>query len=457
MSNIDNNRKLINNNMNESNNQCTVGSKASVVLGAQWGDEGKGKIVDLLSTDADICCRCQAGNNSGHTVVVGDNDIYVFHMLPCGYTNQKCTAVLGNGCVIHLKQLIDEIYENQSKIKLNDLNNNWKHRLLISDRAHIVFDFHQTIDGLQELRKGSNSIGTTKMGIGPTYTTKVSRIGIRMADLIADDFSHFENKFRSLFQNLKSNYPSLSQELFDAELSKYKKYADVIRPCVTDTVLYLNSQLRAGRRIVIEGANAAILDIDFGTYPYVTSSNCTIGGVCTGLGIPTQQLGNVYGIVKAYTTRLGGGPFPTELTDHWGDYLKMNGNELSTTTGCRRRCGWLDVVLVRYSNIINGYTALAITKLDIMDKFPEIKIAVSYQLDGKEFTHSLPAISSDLAKVKVKYITLDGWQTSTGSVRNFADLPDNAQHYVLTIQKLVGVPVKWVSVGPKRGDTIKLF
>ncbi|XP_054165212.1 adenylosuccinate synthetase-like [Oppia nitens] len=431
-----------------------MSSKATVVLGAQWGDEGKGKIVDQLANDTDVCCRCQAGNNSDHWIEI-NNNTYMLNMLPSGIlsSGQKCTAVLGNGCVIHLGQLLAEIDRIGSKtIGINNL----KDRLLISDRAHIVFDFHQTIDRLQEQQKGSNSIGTTKKGIGPTYTTKVSRIGIRMGDLCGD-FKQFEVKFCELFKYLKTHYPSLSQELFDAELDKYKKIADEIRPCITDTVLYLNSQLSSGSRIVIEGANATMIDIDFGTYPYVTSSNCTVGGCCTGLGIPVHQIGQVYGAVKAYTTRLGGGPFPTELTDQWGQHLFETGKEIGPVSGRKRRCGWLDVVILRYSTMINGYTALGITKLDVLDAIPVIKIGISYQLDGKQYTHSMPANSSDLARVEVQYITLDGWLTSTGSVRKFADLPDNAQQYVRTIEKLVGVPVKWVSVGPKREEIMTLF
>ncbi|XP_054154079.1 adenylosuccinate synthetase-like [Oppia nitens] len=432
------------------NNLTNNWSKAAVVLGAQWGDEGKGKVVDLLAMDSDVVCRCQGGNNAGHTVVV-DNIEFDFHLLPSGIINSKCTGVVGNGVVIHLSQLFDEIHKNEMKGLTN-----WKERLLISDRAHLVFDFHQTVDGLQELAKGKKSIGTTKKGIGPTYATKAGRIGIRMADLMGD-FSQFEEKFRSLSQFFRSQFPSLSQEVFETELNKYKKVAEEIRPCVTDTVLYLNSQMKAGKNILIEGANATMLDIDFGTYPFVTSSNCTVGGVCTGLGIPPRFIGNVYGVTKAYCTRVGDGPFPTELTDQIGDYLQTTGKEIGVTTKRKRRCGWLDMVLLRYSHMINGYSALAITKLDILDEFKEIKIAVSYSLNGKEYTHSPPSNSTDLAKVDVKYITLEGWQTSISKVRKFGDLPNNAQQYVRTVEKLVEVPVKWVGVGPKREAIITLF
>lgn len=261
-------------------------TKVAVVLGAQWGDEGKGKLVDLLASKADVVCRCQGGNNAGHTVIVGETE-YDFHLLPSGIINTTCVSVIGNGVVIHLQQFFEEIRKNEAKGLTN-----WKKRLLISDRAHIVFDFHQAVDGLQEVEKGKKSIGTTKKGIGPTYSTKASRTGIRMADLLGD-FSVFEEKFRFLASNYQKQFQNLNINIED-ELTKYKEYATEIRPCVTDTVTFLHKSIKMGKSVLIEGANATMLDIDFGTYPYVTSSNCTVGGVCTGLGIPPRSIGKFY-------------------------------------------------------------------------------------------------------------------------------------------------------------------
>ncbi|CAG2116780.1 unnamed protein product, partial [Medioppia subpectinata] len=306
----------------------------------------------------------------------------------------------------HLSQFFDEIRKNEGKGL-----SNWKKRLLVSDRAHLVFDFHQAVDGLQEKGRGKKTIGTTKKGIGPTYATKLcyhlkaGRIGIRMADLMGD-FSLFEEKFRALSANFRSQFPDLSLDVIETELTKFKQFAEEIRPCVTDTVSYLNTNMKAGKSVLIEGANATMLDIDFGTYPFVTSSNCTVGGVCTGLGIPPRYIGDVYGVTKAYCTRVGDGPFPTELLDETGDYLQTTGKEVGVTTKRKRRCGWLDLVLLRYSHIINGYSALAITKLDVLDEFKEIKIAVSYTLDGVEYKEAPPGLTVLNVQYLSRYLLL---------------------------------------------------
>lgn len=423
-------------------------SNVTVVLGAQWGDEGKGKVVDLLSSKMDIVCRCQGGNNAGHTVVVGDVE-FDFHLLPSGIINEKCTSVVGNGVVVHLGQLFDEIEKNE-KHGLKD----WQKRLLISDRAHLVFDFHQEVDGLQEKEKGVRSLGTTKKGIGPTYSAKASRIGLRFADLMGD-FSTFETKYGVLVEFYKKMFPYL-QVSIDSELEKYKIFAERIRPCVSDTVMYLYKSIQEGKNVLVEGANAALLDIDFGTYPYVTSSNCTAGGACTGLGIPPNAIGNIYGVVKAYTTRVGDGPFPTELHDKIGAHLQEKGAEVGVTTKRKRRCGWLDTVLLRYSTMINGYTAVALTKLDILDELPEIKIGYKYFLNGVE-TAVPPANAADMKNVTVKYLTLPGWMKCTGNVRVFSNLPVEAQNYVTEIEKLIDVPVKWIGVGKERASMIEVF
>ncbi|XP_074593577.1 adenylosuccinate synthetase-like [Brevipalpus obovatus] len=429
-----------------SNGFANKEGKTYVVLGTQWGDEGKGKIVDLLAERVDIVCRCQGGNNAGHTVVVGDVK-YDFHLLPSGIINKNALSIVGNGVVIHLPQLFDEIKKNEDK-GLNE----WKKRLIISDRAHLVFDFHQSVDGLQEMEKGKKSLGTTKKGIGPTYSTKANRTGIRMADLLGD-FSLFEEKFRSLSVNYTKQFQDLAIDV-DTELQRYKSFADEIRPCVLDTVTFLHKSIKSGKSVLVEGANATMLDIDFGTYPYVTSSNCTIGGVCTGLGIPPKVIREVYGVVKAYCTRVGDGPFPTEQNNEIGTILQEKGKEIGVTTKRKRRCGWLDMVLLQYSNIINGYTALAVTKLDILGEFDELKIAVSYELDGRSLSYP-PANAYDLSRVKPNYLTLKGWKKDISKSRSFSDLPIEAQNYIRKIEELTGVPVGWIGVGAARESIIE--
>jgi len=291
-------------------------NKVTVVLGAQWGDEGKGKLVDLLATDVDVVCRCQGGNNAGHTVVVNGQE-FDFHLLPSGIINAKCKSIIGNGVVVHLPGLFQEIEKNVEK-GLAD----WNSRLVISDRAHLVFDFHQQVDGMQEAEKGHKSLGTTKKGIGPAYSSKANRSGIRVADLVGN-FDSFSAKFKDLVTSYQRTFPDLNVNV-DEELKRYQQYAEKVRPLVTDTVEFLDSQLRGNKRVLVEGANAAMLDIDFGTYPFVTSSNCSIGGVCTGLGLPPKRIGDVYGVVKAYTTRVGDGPFPTEQLNEIGEFLQKN-------------------------------------------------------------------------------------------------------------------------------------
>lgn len=424
-------------------------SKAYCVLGAQWGDEGKGKIVDLLANEMDVVCRCAGGNNAGHTVVVGDIE-YDFHILPSGIINSNAVSVLGNGVVIHVGQMLEEIKKNEEK-GLKD----WKSRLLISDRAHMVFDFHQAVDGLQEQAKGQKgqSLGTTKKGIGPTYSTKAARTGIRVADLL--NFEQFEEKFRSLAGAFTSQYPDLAIDI-DAELERYRAFANEIRPCTTDTVSFLHHSIRQGKKILVEGANATMLDIDFGTYPFVTSSNCTAGGACTGLGIPPKHIGEVYGVAKAYCTRVGDGPFPTELKDATGEYLQQTGREVGVTTKRKRRCGWLDTVLLRYSNMINGYAGLAMTKLDVLDGLDEIKIGAKYLLDGREVV-TPPGNTNDLNRMQVEYVTMPGWKQSIAGCRRFEELPQAAQNYVRKVEELCEVPIKWIGVGPSRDSIIRLF
>uniref|UniRef100_UPI00358F7912 adenylosuccinate synthetase isozyme 1 A-like n=1 Tax=Myxine glutinosa TaxID=7769 RepID=UPI00358F7912 len=429
-----------------------VGNRVTVVLGAQWGDEGKGKVVDMLATSADLVCRCQGGNNAGHTVVVDDME-YDFHLLPSGIINPKAISFIGNGVVIHLPGLFEEAEKNEKKgLK------NWDKRLVISDRAHIVFDFHQAVDGMQEMQRQKDSgknLGTTKKGIGPVYAAKASRSGLRVCDLLAD-FDDFSRRFEALVKQYRSMYPGLEVDT-TSQLQELKVYSERIRPMVRDGIYFMYEVLHGPpKKILVEGANAAMLDIDFGTYPFVTSSNCTVGGVLTGLGIPAQNVGEVYGVVKAYTTRVGVGAFPTEQSNETGELLQTRGHEFGVTTGRKRRCGWLDLVLLRYAHMINGFTALALTKLDILDALDEIKVGVSYKVDEKPIPY-FPANMEVLNKVHVDYVTLPGWKTGIDKLRSFDELPVNAQNYICFIEKHLGVPIKWVGVGKDRESMIRLF
>ncbi|BFF90453.1 adenylosuccinate synthetase [Drosophila madeirensis] len=423
-------------------------SKVDVVLGAQWGDEGKGKVVDMLASEVDIVCRCQGGNNAGHTVVANGTE-FDFHLLPSGVVNEKCISVIGNGVVIHLPSLFDEVLKNEAK-GLQHL----EHRLIISDRAHLVFDFHQHVDGMQEAEKGGKSLGTTKKGIGPAYSSKATRNGIRVGELLGD-FTAFSDKFKSIVATHLRLFPSINVDV-EAELTRYRDYAEKVRPYVKDTICFLHTALRNGKTILVEGANAAMLDIDFGTYPYVTSSNCSIGGVLTGLGLPPQTIGEVIGVVKAYTTRVGDGPFPSEQLNEIGDLLQTRGFEVGVTTKRKRRCGWLDIPLLRYTSLVNGYTCICLTKLDILDTLPEIKVAVSYKKANGDKLDHFPGTIAELGNIEVEYAVLPGWQTSTENIRNFKELPENAQHYVRFLEKELSVPVRWVGVGKGRESIINV-
>lgn len=422
-------------------------AKVTVVLGAQWGDEGKGKLVDILATDADLVCRCQGGNNAGHTVVV-DSKEYFFHMVPSGLIQPKAVSIIGNGVVMHIPQFFEELKELEAK-GVTD----WEKRLLVSDRAHIVFDLHQESDKLREGGKGG--LGTTKKGIGPTYASKAQRIGLRICDLVGD-FEAFERRFRGLVSHFQRLYPGLSTNI-EEEITKYKHYAEKIRPLVCDTVSYMNNALQnESAKIVVEGANALMLDIDFGTYPFVTSSNCAVGAVCTGLGIPPAAIGNVHGVTKAYTTRVGLGGFPTELKNELGEKMQQIGREFGVTTGRKRRCGWLDLVMIKYSHMINNFTSLVIAKLDVLDTFEEVKIGIAYKYRG-QFMKSFPACVEVLDEVEVEYITLPGWMTSIEQCRTFDALPPNAQAYIRKIEQITQIPVQWVGVGKSRDAMVSLF
>lgn len=417
-----------------------------VVLGAQWGDEGKGKLVDLLCDDIEVCARCAGGNNAGHTIVVGKTK-YDFHMLPSGLVNPKCQNILGSGVVVHIPSFFEEL-ENLEKKGLDCRN-----RLFVSSRAHLVFDFHQRTDKLKEaeLSENKKSIGTTGKGIGPTYSTKASRSGIRVHHLVSDDpdaWDEFKTRYYRLVDSRYKRYGEFEYDA-EAELERYKKYREVLKPFVVDSVNFMHKAIKDKKKILVEGANALMLDIDFGTYPYVTSSSTGIGGVLTGLGLPPTAIRNVYGVVKAYTTRVGEGPFPTEQLNEVGEKLQDIGAEFGVTTGRKRRCGWLDLVVMKYSTAINGYTSLNITKLDVLDTFKEIKVGVSYTYKGKKL-ESFPEDLNVLKNVEVDYVTLPGWEQDITGIKKYSDLPENAQKYLKFIEDFLEVPIEWVGTGPAR-------
>lgn len=421
-----------------------------VVLGSQWGDEGKGKLVDVLCDEVDVCARCQGGNNAGHTIVVGDIK-YDFHMLPSGLVNPKCLNLVGSGVVIHVPSLFEEL-ENLEKKGLH-----CRDRLFISSRAHLVFDFHQRTDKLKEaeLSENKKSIGTTGKGIGPTYSTKASRSGIRVHHLVSEEpesWEEFKTRYHRLVDSRFKRYGNFEYDT-EAELAKYEKYRELLKGHVVDSIDFMHSAIAQNKKILVEGANALMLDIDFGTYPYVTSSATGIGGVCTGLGIPPRAINKVYGVVKAYTTRVGEGPFPTEQLNEAGKTLQDIGAEFGVTTGRKRRCGWLDLVVLKYSTLINGYTSLNITKLDVLDTFKEIQIGVSYTYKGKKL-NSFPEDLHKLAKVDVEYVTLPGWEEDITKIKNYNDLPENAKKYLKYIEDYLNVPIQWVGTGPSRDSML---
>ncbi|OAJ37625.1 adenylosuccinate synthase [Batrachochytrium dendrobatidis JEL423] len=393
--------------------QSTPRPGVTVVLGSQWGDEGKGKLVDVLAQDIDVCARCQGGNNAGHTIVVNGVK-FDFHLLPSGLINPACQNIVGNGVVVHLPSFFQEIETTVSKgIKVAG-------RLFLSSRAHLVFDFHQIVDGLKEDELGRGSIGTTKKGIGPAYSSKASRSGLRVHHLF--EFEEFEASFRQMVANKKKRYGDFQYDV-DAEIARYRDYAARLPEYVIDSIKFMHDQINSGKRVLIEGANALMLDLDLGTYPYVTSSNTNIGGVCTGLGIPPQKIGRVIGVAKAYTTRVGAGPFPTEQLNASGDILQTVGQEFGTTTG------------------------------HVLDGLDEINIGVAYYYNGKKLD-SFPANLHVLANVEVKYETLPGWKIDISKCRKFEELPVNAQKYVSRVEQLVGVPVEWIGVGVARDAMI---
>jgi len=420
--------------------------KIDVVLGAQWGDEGKGKLVDMLSQSYDVCARVAGGSNAGHTIIV-DGVKYKFHLLPSGILNPDAIGIVGNGVVVHLPSFLKELDG------LSAAGVKHKDRVFISDRAHLVFDFHQTVDGSLEARLGRNKIGTTKKGIGPAYASKISRNGVRVGDL--QDWDYFEQRFRALAEYHMRSHEGLEIDI-EGQLAYYKSIAPRVLEMTCDTVELTNQKFREGKKILVEGANAAMLDIDFGTYPYVTSSNPSVGSVMTGLGVSPKKLGGIYGTVKAYCTRVGEGPFPTELNVLVGEgsHLASVGHEFGTTTGRPRRCGWLDLPQLKYSITINGYTSINLTKLDVLSGLKEIPLGVAYKSKDGKYLDTMPANLKQLKDVEVEYEIMPGWDEDITKCRKFEDLPTNCQKYVLRIEQICGVPIRWIGVGPNRLDVI---
>ena len=419
----------------------------TILVGAQWGDEGKGKIIDFLTDEADIVVRSQGGNNAGHTIVIG-GEKYVLHLIPSGILRKSKTCVIGNGVVLDPVALVVEI-EGLRKRGVKVEKN-----LLISDTAHLVLPYHQALDGLRETQKGSKKIGTTKRGIGPAYADKASRIGLRTGDLLRPDVLK-----EKLTQRIKENNALLKS--LGAPTLNGKKIindtlaaAEVLRPFITNTVIFLHRALEMKTNMLFEGAQGTFLDIDHGTYPYVTSSNTTSGGACTGSGVPPHRIDKVMGVLKAYTTRVGEGPFTTE-DDALGDRFHAMGREFGATTGRARRCGWFDAVSTRYSVILNGIDELAITNLDGLDGVETIKLCVAYRLDGKVLDFP-PTDTEHLSRCEPVYIEMPGWLKSTEKAKKFSELPPKARAYVKKIAELTGAKLSIVSIGPARAQTIRL-
>ena len=422
--------------------------KTVAIVGSQWGDEGKGKVIDYLATQADVVVRGQGGNNAGHTLVVGSKK-FALRLIPSGVLNPNTVNVIGNGIVFDPKGFLEEI----EMLKKDDIDTS---NIKISDRAHVVFPYHKELDGLAEEARGDNKIGTTKKGIGPCYMDKTERSGIRICDLMDKDI--FEKKLRPQVEaknKIVRNIYGKSEDLFDFDTiyNEYLGYADQIRNYVTDTSVVVYDAIKAGKKVLFEGAQGTLLDLDLGTYPYVTSSHPTSGGFAIGAGVGPNMIKDVVGIVKAYTTRVGEGPFVTELDNEIGERIRVQGNEFGTVTGRSRRCGWFDAVIVRYATRVNGLTSISLMLLDVLTGFDTIKICTAYKMGDKILTE-FPASLEDLAKCKPVYEEFEGWTEDLTAVENYDDLPENAKKYVEKIEELTGVSVDMVSVGPKRTQTI---
>ena len=420
----------------------------TVVVGTQWGDEGKGKITDMLCQEADVVGRYQGGNNAGHTVVVEDEE-YKLHLIPSGILYEDTKCVIGNGVVIDPKVLIEEL-DNLAERGI-EANN-----LYLSSKAHIIMPYHRLLDKAEESRKGEGKIGTTGKGIGPVYRDKIGRFGIRLEDLLNEEVFTAKVKEMVELKNLILE-KVYGMEPLDADeiIEEYLGYAEELESYVVDSSLLLNQEIDNGTDVLFEGAQGTLLDIDHGTYPFVTSSNPTSGGVCPGSGVGPTKIDNVLGVVKAYTTRVGEGPFPAELEGETGEHLRDKGHEFGTTTGRPRRCGWFDAVIVKYAARVNGLTGLALTKLDVLDELEEIKICTGYRYQGEVITE-FPTNGEILTQCEPVYETLPGWQEDTTEITNYENLPANAKQYVERICELTGVELDILSVGPKRKQTMMI-
>ncbi len=424
-------------------------AKAVIVVGTQWGDEGKGKIVDLYAESADVIARFQGGNNAGHTLVVKGEQT-ILHLIPSGILHNNKICIVGNGVVLDPKVIIQEI-DNLKSRNLFPSNTT----LFVSENVHIIMPYHRRLDIARESRKGGKKIGTTGRGIGPCYEDKVTRVGIRLCDLLDDKV--FREKLK---KNVEEKNFFLT-EFFKEEpvdeqaiYNEYREYADRLRQYAANTSIILSREIEKGKNILFEGAQGNHLDVDHGTYPFVTSSNTVAGNACCGSGIGPTKISAVVGICKAYTTRVGGGPFITELTDDIGERIQKVGMEFGATTGRRRRCGWLDIVMVRQSARISGITGIAITKLDVLTGIEKLKVCVGYKIDGKDFTESVPSNLQILSQCRPIYEEMEGWAEDISKARNIQALPTNARKYVERVEELTGVKIFVASVGPGREETI---
>jgi adenylosuccinate synthase len=421
------------------------------IIGAQWGDEGKGKIVDLIAPHFDIVARYQGGHNAGHTVIIrrdGVDQKFVLHLIPSGITHPGKTCVIGNGVVVHPEALLTEIDELRAKgIEVNAKN------LLISNRAHLILPHHVALDRAIEAGRGGNAVGTTMRGIGPAYEEKMARRGIRAGDLtnpssLVEKLAHNTEQANRLLHMLGGE-PVDAQKLVEDGL----RWSELLAPHVTDTTYFLNQAARQGKSLLLEGAQAVMLDIDHGTYPFVTSSSSAVGGACTGAGIPPSAINATIGVIKAYTTRVGGGPFPTELDDTLGEAIRAKGGEYGASTGRPRRTGWFDAVIARYAVMVNGLDGLALTKLDVLDDLDEIKICVAYRVNGQE-TDQVPYDADQMNAAEPVYETMPGWKSKTVGISNFDELPPLAKAYVNRLSELSGAPFAFISTGAERNETI---
>lgn len=416
------------------------------IIGAQWGDEGKGKVIDFLATDADVVIRATGGNNAGHTVVVGDEK-YALHLVPSGILNPKAINIIGNGVVLDPKVFLEEIEQFEKRgIDTSGVR--------ISEKTHIIFPYHKLIDALMEKSRGQMDIGTTKKGIGPCYMDKAQRTGIRALDFVREEI--FERRLaeetaraNEMISKVYGAEPLSFEEIYQ----EYLPYARKMKKYVDNTEMILHTALKEGKNLLFEGAQGSMLDLDYGTYPFVTSSHPTVGGFICGSGAPLQAIDEVLGIAKAYTTRVGKGPFVTELDDEIGERIRQKGREFGTTTGRPRRCGWLDLVVLRYSAMINGFTAISLMLLDVLSDFETLKICTAYEIDG-QITKDFPSSVYDLNKANPIYEELPGFKGDITEAKSYEELPENARRYIEEIERFVGVPIKIISVGPRRDQTI---